>query len=387
MTDTAGLARELAREAEAHREQLVERVLRLAAVDAPSGAGAEAMRPAGDLLTSELAALPGRLTRTVGPQGDLLEVSLGPRTGPLVMLLGHYDLTWPAGTAAQRPVRLEDDVIHGPGVFDMLGGIAATIGALKLLGKRRLCGPVHVLFTPDEETGGETSRARIIELGTSAALVLVMEPSLPGGRLKTARSGWAAYRLVAHGRSAHAGLEPNRGVSAVDELCDALVAIRELARPSLGTTVNAGVIAGGTFPNMVAAEAYALLDVRARTSSEQSRVEQALTALSPARAEAGLEVTRLHARPPMERTPAIATAMAHARKLAALLDIELGEGSAGGTSDANLVAERGVAVLDGLGPDGGGAHAREERIRVDSLVERAALIALLVARPLPAAVA
>ncbi len=376
------LADELAHAAREQRPRLVELVLSLAALDAPSAAGAKALAPAAEQLARELGATPGgRLTRTAGPAGELLELELGPVDGPHLLVLGHYDTVWPAGTAARRPAREEDGVISGPGVFDMRGGIAAALTALRLLGAERLACRTVVLLTPDEETGSAGSLRQIDELGRDARCVLVLEPPLPGGRLKTARSGWAAYRLAAHGRSAHAGIEPERGVNAIDELCDALVAVRALADPARGTTINVGVIGGGTLANIVAAEAHALLDLRARVAAEQQRVDRALAALGPRRAGAELSLERLHTRPAMERTPAIAAAYEHAQTLAALLGLALGEGSVGGTSDANLLAHHGVALLDGLGPDGGGAHAEDEHIVVDSLVQRAALIALLLAAP------
>jgi glutamate carboxypeptidase len=377
----AQLADELARGARERRAPLVELLLSLASLDAPSGAGADAMAPAAEQLARELAALGGELTRTPGPQGELLELELGPAEGPLVLLLGHYDTVWPAGTAARRPARAQAGEITGPGVFDMRSGIAAALTALELLGAERLAARTVLLLTPDEETGSATSQRRIVELGRQARCVFVLEPSLPGARLKTARSGWATYRLEVRGRGAHAGLEPERGVNAIDELCDALLRLRALADPPAGTTLNAGVIGGGTLPNMVAAEAHALIDLRVRTAAEQQRVDRALAALEPIRAGAKLVAERVHVRPAMERTPAIAAAFEHARSAAGLLGVELGEGSAGGTSDANLLAHLGVPVLDGLGPDGGGAHAEDERVDVESLVERAALIALLLADP------
>jgi len=376
------LADELASGAREQRPRLVELVLSLAALDAPSGAGAEALAPAAEQLAHELASTPdGRLRRTPGPAGELLELELGDGEGPHVLVLGHYDTVWPAGTAARRPAREDGAAISGPGVFDMRGGIAAALTALRLLGAERLACRTVVLLTPDEETGSASSLARIDELGRGARCVLVLEPPLPGGRLKTARSGWAAYRLAAHGRAAHAGIEPERGVNAIDELCDALVAARALADPGRGTTINVGVIAGGALANIVAAEAHALVDLRARVAAEQQRVDRGLAALAPRRAGAELTLERLHVRPAMERTPAIAAAFEHARALAALLGLELGEGAVGGTSDANLLAHHGMAVLDGLGPDGGGAHAEDEHIVLDSLVARTALIALLLAAP------
>jgi glutamate carboxypeptidase len=378
------LAAELLQGARERRADLVDLVLSLASVDAPSGAGADALTPAADQLAAELTTLGGRLSRTPGLRGELLELELGGGREPPVLLLGHYDTVWPAGTAAARPPRLDGDgVVRGPGVFDMRAGIASAITALRLLRVDRLSGASTFLLTPDEETGSATSAGRIVELAARARCALVLEPPLPGGGLKTARSGWAVHRLRARGRAAHAGLEPERGVSAIDELCDALVRVRTFAAPEGGTTINPGLISGGTAANTVAAEAHAILDVRARTRAEQDRVDRDLRGLQATRAGAGasLEVTRLHRRAAMERTPAIAAAFEHARGLASLIGVELWDGPAGGTSDANLFADRDVAVLDGLGPDGGGAHAEDEHVLVDSLVERTALLGLLLARP------
>jgi glutamate carboxypeptidase len=251
---------------------------------------------------------------------------------------------------------------------------------VRLLGDR-LQRPVQLLFTPDEETGSASSQERIIALGRDAAAVLVPEPPLPGGALKTARKGWATYRLDAVGRPAHAGIEPELGVSAIDELVDALGRVRALAdgNGDPATRINIGTIQGGSLPNVVAARASAVIDVRATLPAEQERVDVALTELAPLRRGAELVVTRLHRRPPMERTPAIAASATRARELAALLGQELGEGAVGGTSDANFLAPLGVPVIDGLGPDGQGAHALDEQVIVSSLVERTALIALLIA--------
>jgi glutamate carboxypeptidase len=181
------------------------------------------------------------------------------------------------------------------------------------------------------------------------------------------------------GRAAHAGLEPEAGVSAIDELVDRLTELRALADPTLGTTITPGVISGGSASNVIAERAEAEIDVRVPTAAEEARVRAAFAALRAARPGAELEVTELHSRPALERTPAIAALAERARMLATTLGLELGEGSAGGVSDANLAAAEGVVVLDGIGPEGSGAHAIDERVSIDSLVERTALIALLIA--------
>lgn len=368
-------------QARERRDELVELVLDMARIDAPSGAGAAALAAAAEQLGGRLSELPdARVERTPGAQGDLLEASVGRGDRRGVLILGHYDTVWPLGTATERPPTISDDgrVIRGPGVFDMRGGIAAALVALRLLGTARLAQPVTVLLTPDEETGSATSADRIVALARGAELVLVLEPPLPGGILKTSRRGWAVYRLTVTGRAAHAGLEPERGVNAIDELCDRLVEVRDLGDGDRSTTLNVGRIGGGGAPNVVPDRAEALVDVRATSVEEQDRVDESLRQLRALRSEAALEVTRLHVRPAMERSPAIAWAFDQAREVAAReLGLDLQAGAAGGTSDANLIAQLGVPVLDGLGPEGGGAHAVDEHVLVDSLVERTALLAVL----------
>jgi glutamate carboxypeptidase len=356
---------------------LVADLLALSAHDAPSG-DPPASAGAVDWLAARLNELGARVVRHETANGVVLDGRIGPDGGPPVLILCHYDTVWPAGTAADRPAGQEGGVIHGPGVFDMRGGIVAALAAVERAAP--LERPVQILFTPDEETGSTGSSGLITERARGAALVLVPEPPLPGGALKTSRKGWASYTLSVAGRAAHAGLEPEAGASAVDELVDRLLDVRALVRPDRGTTINVGVIGGGSAPNVVADSAWADVDVRATTVAEQERVHTALAGLTAARAHTSVSLETRVMRPPMERTPAIATAFARAREIAAGLGLQLAEGAAGGASDGNLVAPLGVAVLDGLGPEGAGAHALDERLHVDSLVERAALIARLIQR-------
>ena len=375
----AELAPRLAAGAAERRAQLIEALRRISSHDAPSG-DPVALASVADLLESALGDASGRASRQASPAGPLLEAEFGPPAGAGegVLVLCHYDTVWPAGAVAERPFRIEGGFAHGPGVYDMRGGIVATLGALELLGELgALRRPVRVLLTPDEETGSRASRDRIVARSREAAIVFVPEPALPGGALKTARKGWIAYRLRVRGRAAHAGLEPEAGVSAIDELVDRLTELRAFADPELGTTISPGVIAGGSATNVIAERAEAEIDVRVPTAAEEARVRTAFGALDATRPGAELEVRELHARPPLERTPAIAALAERARSLAAMLGLELGEGSAGGVSDANLAAAEGATVLDGIGPEGRGAHAVDERVSLDSLVDRTALIALL----------
>jgi glutamate carboxypeptidase len=356
---------------------LVADLLALSAHDAPSGDPA-ASAHAVAWLEARLHQVGATLVRHETSTGIVLDGRIGPNCRQPVLILCHYDTVWPAGTAVERPPRNEGGAVHGPGVFDMRGGIVAALAAVELAAP--LERPVRILLTPDEETGSRGSSALIVQAARDAAVVLVTEPPLRHGALKTSRKGWASYTLRVAGRAAHAGLNPEAGESAVDELLDRLLEVRRLARPDRGTTTNVGVIGGGSAPNVVADSAWAHLDVRAVTAAEQERVHSGLASLRAERAHTSVSLETRVMRPPMERTPAIASAFARARRIATGLGTELTEGPAGGASDGNLPAPLGVAVLDGLGPEGGGAHALDEHVLVDSLFERTNLIARLIER-------
>lgn len=373
------LAAAIAAAARRRRPRLVEMLAEITALDAPSGDPEALAAPAARLVSwlEELGAHPAVVTTPAGP---LIDAELGGAGDP-VLLLCHYDTVWPAGTAAERPFAVRDGVARGPGVLDMRGGIVACLGALATLTELGVGGrPWRILLTPDEETGSEASRARILAAAGAATLVLVPEPALPDGSLKTARKGWLLVRLVAHGVAAHAGLEPERGASAVDELLAALEALEGLRDPAGETTVNVGLLRAANPANVVAEEAEATVDLRIADPAGEERAREVLTALRARDPRARLEVSELHFRPPLTRTEASAAAAARASGLAAALGFAaIGEGRAGGVSDANLAAGAGVPILDGVGPVGGGAHARDEWVDLDSLVERTALVALLLA--------
>lgn len=382
VADTAAeLAPRIEAAAARRRRELVDRLRVLTSLDAPS-ADAEALAATADLLGAWLAGLGARVARHPTHAGPLLEAEFGPPAdaGDVALVLCHYDTVWPIGTAAERPFRAEAGLAHGPGVLDMRGGLVGTLVAIDLLRElEALKRPVRILLTPDEESGSADSRPLIAERAREAAVVLVPEPALPGGALKTSRKGWIVYRLLVRGRAAHAGLEPERGVSAIDEIVDWLLDLRAVADPDACTTVSCGQLRGGSAANVVPDWAEAQVDVRFIDAVEESRVRAAFTQREPLRPGAGVEVEEVHSRPPFPRSSETAAAAVRARSLAALLGLALGEGSAGGVSDGNLAAAQGVAVLDGLGPEGAGAHARDERVEIDSLVSRTALLALLVA--------
>jgi glutamate carboxypeptidase len=335
----------------------------------------------GEELGRRLREIGGRVQRLPAVEaGDhwLAEFGAGARH---VLLLGHLDTVWPLGTLAVRPARIEAGRLSGPGVFDMKAGLAIGMLALRALeASGEWPCRVTLLATSDEETGAATSRALIEATARRSDAVLVLEPSLPGGALKTARKGCGEYLVRVDGVAAHAGIEPEKGASAVHELARQILAVERLQELDRGTTLSAGVVRGGTRPNVVAERAEAVFDVRVTSMAEAARVSAALAALVPSDARTRLTVTGGIDRPPLERSPAVVALYGHARALAAELGLDLGEGATGGGSDGNLTAAIGVPTLDGLGAVGGGAHAADEHVSVADLPWRAALLAGLLRR-------
>jgi glutamate carboxypeptidase len=297
-----------------------------------------------------------------------------------VILLGHFDTVWPFGTLERMPLHRHGDRLHGPGTFDMKAGIAIALGAIAAL---RATGiphaPVTMLWTTDEEIGSGTSRETIEAEARQSAFVLVLEPALPGGALKTARKGCGEFELTVHGVAAHAGLDPGKGASAIHELAAQIAAIERLQDLPRGISVNVGLVSGGSRPNVVAEEARATIDVRAPTREAADAVESALRRLQPARKGTRLTVKGGFERPAMERTAAVAELFTRASDVASSLGRELREGAAGGGSDGNFTAALGVPTLDGLGAVGDGAHAAHEHVDVTALPWRTALVAGLLA--------
>jgi len=287
---------------------------------------------------------------------------------------------WPVGTLQRMPLHRDGDRVHGPGTFDMKAGIAIGIAAATALRATSTPHPpITMLWTTDEEIGSGSSRDVIEAEARQSRAVLVLEPALPGGALKTARKGCGEYELVVHGVAAHAGLDPGKGASAIHELAALIASIERLQDLDRGITVNAGVISGGTRPNVVAAEARASIDVRAKTMADAAVVDAEMRRLQPARAGTRLTVQGGFERPPLERTDAVAALYARAAAIAKTFGRELHEGSAGGGSDGNFTAALGVPTLDGLGAIGDGAHAAHEYVDASALPWRAALLAGLIA--------
>jgi len=300
-----------------------------------------------------------------------------PRSPALV--LGHYDTVWPQGTIGTMPFRVENGRAFGPGILDMKASLAMFLRVMELIERVGLSlpRPVWAIFTADEESGSHTSRRLIEEVARKSAYVLVLEPALADGGLKTSRKGVGRFRLEVEGKAAHAGVAPGDGRSAIRELAHQILRVEQLADGAAGTTINVGVIQGGTAANVVPARARAEIDVRVASQAEERRIDHAIHGLRPVTPDVYLTVDGSFTRPPMERTPAVADLFEQARRIGRELGMELTEGSTGGGSDGNFTAALGLPTLDGLGARGGGAHADDEHIVIDSLHERAALLAAL----------
>ena len=311
------------------------------------------------------------------PRGDALLAHVGPGAGG-TLLLGHHDTVWPVATLAAMPFRAEADRVTGPGVFDMKAGIAVAIGVLDRLARQPSAPPVSLLLTPDEEVGTLASRALLLDVARRHERVLVLEPSLDGAA-KVARKGTACFEIRLKGRAAHAGLEPEKGASALLELCRLALYAAELADPDAGTSLTPTLASAGSKPNVVPEAASLTLDARVWRSEEAQRLEHALRDYRGHDPGVSLEVEGGFDRPPLEPTPASEALYARARAIAGELGFELGAARVGGASDGNLTAAAGVPTLDGLGPRGDGAHARHEFVFASDLPRRVELLGRLVA--------
>ncbi len=301
---------------------------------------------------------------------------------PRVLLLGHHDTVWPMGSLTTHPWSVTDGIVRGPGVFDMKAGLVMIFHALASLSS--LDG-ICVLVTGDEEVGSNASRALIEEVARECAATFVLEASADGGALKTGRKGTSQYELVAHGKAAHSGLEPEKGVNAAVEAAHLTLALDAVtaginAGESEGwrTTVTPTVVAAGSTTNTVPATATVTVDVRVPTLAAQEKTDTALRALKATLPGARVEVRGGPNRPPLEET-ASAELFASARESARTLGIgELASTAVGGASDGNFTAGVGCPTLDGLGAVGGGAHADHEHVIAAELVPRTRLLAALV---------
>jgi len=365
----------------AERQWVLETAEALVAIESPT-TDKTAVDRCGVELASRLAAIGGRVTRLArAERGNHLLAEFGCGTSQ-ILLLGHFDTVWPVGQLERMPLARSNGRLHGPGVFDMKAGIAIAMLATRALleGGPSLSHRIVMLWTTDEEIGSESSRAAIEEEAARSAAVLVLEPSLPGGALKTSRKGCGGYQLTVRGVAAHAGIEPQKGASAVQELAHQILAINALQDLSRGISVNVVQVSGGLRSNVIPDEARAVVDVRVPTAAAAAEVEAAFRALRPVDERTTIEARGGFDRPPLERSDQVARLYGEARDVARELGQELSEGGTGGGSDGNFTAALGVPTLDGLGAVGDGAHALHEHVDIDSLADRAALVAGLITR-------
>jgi glutamate carboxypeptidase len=296
---------------------------------------------------------------------------------PAILLLCHMDTVFPLGTLDKFPYRESDGKILGPGALDMKAGIVIALAALRELQTSGLRRPVTLLCTSDEEIGSPTSRAHIERLAKESALVLVLEGGLVDGGLKTWRKGVGEFWVKTKGRAAHSGGDHEKGRNAIEEMAHQVLAIQKLTDYSKQTTLNVGVIKGGTVSNVVPEEAAIEVDVRVMQPGEWERVEREMNKLKPVLDGTALEITGRLNRPPMPFDETMKATFAKAASLAGQIGMELKAGGTGGASDGNFVAPLGIPVLDGLGAIGEGYHSEREYIFADSLGTRAKLVSAL----------
>lgn len=391
MSAASTLADDLLETLQARRDAMLDLLERLVRAESPTS------KPAAQARVQEILreALEARSlavrTHPLAPQngqsyGDLLYAAPEDRVRgrPVQLLVGHCDTVWPLGTLDDMPFEVDGNVVRGPGVFDMKAGLVQMVFALDALGASGATLPLTpvVLVNADEEVGSPASRRHLCRWARCAQRAFVLEPALGReGAIKTARKGSGHFVVRIHGESAHAGLDPESGASAILELSHVVQALHALNDPEAGVTVNVGTIAGGTRPNVVAAESQAEVDVRVTTQAQADAVADAIRALEATTAGTSLEIEGGMRRPPMERTPASRQLWPRAHAAAERLGIgPLSEGRSGGASDGNLISQH-APTLDGLGPVGDGAHAHHEFCYVSKMVERSALLALLLTEP------
>jgi len=367
---------------ESVREQIVGDIRELVEIESPSD-NKRAVDRLSSVVAAKFEALGGRAEfHKAADFGDHLQVNFF-ASGKPILLLGHYDTVYPLGTFASMPYRVAEGRIWGPGVLDMKSGIALMLAAIAGLKTQSggLPRPVTVLLVSDEEVGSVSSRQITENLAKNSAAVLVLEPSYGlHGAVKTARKGVGEYTLKVTGKAAHAGLDFEKGQSAIVELAKQILAISKLVDVKKGLTLNAGVVQGGTRSNVIPAEATASIDVRVARMKDSAVIDRKLRALRPFNRKCKLEISGGVNRPPMERSAGVAQLYGLAAKIAKELGWKLEEAAVGGGSDGNFTAGLGIPTLDGLGGVGEGAHAAHESILISELPRRAALLAGLIER-------
>ena len=365
-----------------NQNRIVETIRQLVEIESPSD-NKQAVDRIAAVLAAKFAALGGRTQlHHSNDFGDSLQIDFDGSAGSMnrkpVLLLGHYDTVYPLGTLANMRCKIENGRLLGPGVLDMKSGIALMFHAIEGLqtwhGELRR--PITVFLVSDEEVGSRSSRKITEALAKQSAGVLVLEPAAGlRGAVKTARKGVGEYTLRVKGIAAHAGLDPGKGHSAIVELARQIAVIAKLNSLRQGVSVNPGVIAGGTRPNVVAADASVRIDVRIKSAKQAAGIHSKLRALKAFDKHCALEITGGINRLPMERTGGVAALYKKAKEIARQVGWKIEEAAVGGGSDGNFTAGMGIPTLDGMGGVGEGAHATHEYIVIAELPRRALLLA------------
>lgn len=376
--------------AQARAAEMAERVRRYVEHETPTG-DAEALNALADLLVARYTELGGVARRVAEPTGDHVTADLPGSPGradeaPL-LFIGHHDTVWPKGhLAGPMPWRLTESakhetLAHGPGVFDMKSGLVVMETALEVAARAGVRHrPVRVVVVADEEIGSPTSNALVRERAEGAFAALGFESPHPGGALKRGRRGSTRLRLSVHGRAAHAALDPEKGISAIDELVDQLVRVREVVgRHSQGVLCNVGALSGDGKTNVVPERASADIGLRFADSAVERAVLAELAALTPVREGARVSAEILSSRPTWAFEGPDDPFSAAVRAAAQRLGQDIAAEPAAGAADTNTAGSLGLPTLDGFGPLGAGAHALHEQIVLSSLPERAALVAAILA--------
>lgn len=353
---------------------------RYVALETPTGSAA-ALDAFADVLVADAERLGAHATRVARPDGDVVVLRHPGRGGgrelPPALLVAHHDTVHPAGSlTGPVPLRVTAARMHGPGTYDMKGGIVVGLTALRLLAVAELDHrPVTVVCTPDEEVGSPSSGGTVVEVARGVAYALGLESPHPGGALKTSRRGSTRVRIAVTGRAAHAAIAPEEGVSAIDELVDQLLALRAVVAELPDVLCNVGTISGGGRTNVVADEAWADVGLRFVTGETERAVLARLQELAPLRPGAEVSVRVLSSRPAWGPSGEADRLLQQVQAAAAAVGQTVTGRAAPGAADTNLTGAAGVPSLDGLGPLGGGAHAVTEHIELASLADRAVLLA------------
>jgi glutamate carboxypeptidase len=382
---TADYADQVASHVMNQQQALIELLRRMVNAESPSSQPGS-HRLMHSILRAELSSLGFKVT-TIRPDGSHRHIyarrNNRSRKQRAQLLLGHYDTVWPLGTVASRPFSIDGNIARGPGVFDMKGGLAQIVFALKTIRDLELPLPMEpVLFiNSDEEIGSRTSTRYVRALAQRVARAFVLEPAMgEEGAIKTERKGIGRFTITVHGKAAHAGLDPEGGASAILELSHVIQTLFSMNDADKGISVNVGTIDGGLQPNVIAPHSQAVVDVRVPTIADGERVKKEIYGLEPVTPGVHLTIEGRIGRPSMESTPRNHALWEQAETLGRNLGIDLQHARAGGASDGNTTSQY-TATLDGLGPVGHGAHAEHEFLYVDRTLERTALLALLLLTP------